>query len=56
MPPKAMATRQAKPMAKTAWWMSGPKGTSRVGQPTWTPASTSCSENLLPSFSPHMKT
>ncbi len=42
-PPKAMAARQAKPRAKTAPEMSGPKGTSRVGQPICTPASTSCS-------------
>jgi len=56
MPPKAMATRHAKPMANTAWYISGPNGTSLVGQPIWTPVSASCSEILFPSFSPHMKT
>jgi hypothetical protein len=43
-----MAARLAKPRAKMAEEMSGPKGTILVFQPTWTPASTSCSATLVP--------
>ena len=51
MPPKDMAARVAKPSAKTVAETSGPKETRRVGQPIWTPASTSCSEKRLPLYS-----
>jgi hypothetical protein len=43
-----MAARLANPRAKTAEEMSGPKGTIRVFQPIWTPASRSWSMSVVP--------
>jgi hypothetical protein len=43
-----MAARLANPSANTAEEMSGPKGTIRVFQPIWTPASMSCSMTEVP--------